>query len=157
VLPTAESEGPAAHRKGNKDVLQLIWPGDYLAQHANVLLSLPNTVLRCRSDCPLYMHMRNGQQAQPFTLHDLQAYVRCGLVYVSLCRLSAGADPLLQDADGETPLHKAAAQGHAAVAAALLMAGPTACSTCDKRDLTPQERATGAAKGIDWPEAQHQL
>jgi ankyrin repeat protein len=66
-------------------------------------------------------------------------------------RLAAGGDPLLQDADGETPLHKAAAQGHAAVVAALLAAGPAACSSIDKRGLTPQARATGAAAGAAWP------
>lgn len=68
-----------------------------------------------------------------------------------MCRLSAGADPLLQDADGETPLHKAAAQGHAAVVAALLVSGPGACQLTDKRGLTPQQRATGAAAAAPWP------
>lgn len=68
-----------------------------------------------------------------------------------MCRLSAGADPLLQDTDGETPLHKAAAQGHAAVVAALLGAAPGACRLTDKRGLTPQQRATGAAKAAAWP------
>lgn len=65
--------------------------------------------------------------------------------------LAAGADPLLQDADGETPLHKAAAQGHAAVVTALLAAGPRACSLQDKHGCTPQARATGAAVQAAWP------
>jgi ankyrin repeat protein len=70
----------------------------------------------------------------------------------SAARLAAGADPLLQDADGETPLHKAAAQGHAAAVAALLAAGAAACSLQDKRGCTPQARATGAAVTAAWPE-----
>jgi hypothetical protein len=102
--------------------------------------------------------MRNGQQVQLANCKTLQpSHGAHAVVHMPLCRLSAGANPLLQDADGETPLHKAAAQGHAAVAAALLMAGPTACSSSDKRGITPQGCATGAAKGIHWPEAQHQL
>ena len=66
-------------------------------------------------------------------------------------RLAAGADPLLQDADGETPLHKAAAQGHAAAAAVLIAAAPAACGLLDKRGLTPQAAATGAARAAGWP------
>ena len=62
-----------------------------------------------------------------------------------LLRLAAGADATSQDADGETPLHKAASQGHVAVAAALLQAAPAAADLKDKRGLTPQQRAVGAA------------
>lgn len=59
---------------------------------------------------------------------------------------------MLQDADGETPLHKAATQGHAAVMQALIAAAPAACHLRDKRGLTPQQQATGvAAAAVVWP------
>jgi hypothetical protein len=35
--------------------------------------------------------------------------------------------------------------------AALLGAAPGACRLTDKRGLTPQQRATGAAKAAAWP------
>lgn len=77
---------------------------------------------------------------------DLKLHVLC-----CLSRLSAGANALLQDADGETALHKAAAQGHAAVVSALIAAEPQACMFLDKRGLTPQSSAVGAAVTVAWP------
>lgn len=52
---------------------------------------------------------------------------------------------MLQDADGETPLHKAAAAGHTHAVACLLQAFPKAQVAVDKHGLTPLDRATGAA------------
>lgn len=80
------------------------------------------------------------------------AHAAAALALLRPRRLAAGANPLLQDADGETPLHKAAAQGHAAVVAALVTAAPAACRMQDKRGLTPQQRATGQAAAAAWPQ-----
>jgi ankyrin repeat protein len=71
--------------------------------------------------------------------------IMCAAAAAAWLRLSAGANALLQDSDGDTPLHKAATEGHAAVAAALLAAAPTAAIAVDRKGLTAQARATGAA------------
>lgn len=73
-----------------------------------------------------------------------------------MCRLAAGADALVADADGETALHKAAAQGHGAVVAVLLRAAPGAAAMADRHGRTPQARATGAAVTAAWPPGQQQ-
>ncbi|KIZ01268.1 hypothetical protein MNEG_6694 [Monoraphidium neglectum] len=66
--------------------------------------------------------------------------------------VAAGADGLTQDADGETALHKAAAEGHAAVAAFLIAAFTGACGLRDRRGRVPRDRAAGAAAALEWPE-----
>jgi ankyrin repeat protein len=65
-------------------------------------------------------------------------------------RLDHGADAALQDADGETPLHKAAAEGHVAAAALLLARCPVAGALRDRRGRTPRERADGGAAAAVW-------
>lgn len=54
--------------------------------------------------------------------------------------LKHGADAALQDADGETPLHKAAAAGWPEVCRLLLAAAPGAAATRDRHGLTPLQR-----------------
>lgn len=79
-----------------------------------------------------------------------------GHLEVARTLLAQGACALLQDSDGEAPLHKAAAQGHAGVVALLLTACPQAALLLDKRGLTPQCRATGAAAdAVEWPSGGH--
>lgn len=56
--------------------------------------------------------------------------------------LAAGATPGLQDADGQTALHKAVQRGHSGVAAVLLAAAPELAGVQDKKgrlaaDLEP--------------------
>lgn len=66
--------------------------------------------------------------------------------------LRHGADARLQDADGETPLHKAAAAGHVEVCRLLLAAAPGAMTARDRHGLTPLQRCgkgSGAAAALD--------
>jgi ankyrin repeat protein len=60
-----------------------------------------------------------------------------------ISRLANGADAAVQDADGETALHKAAAQGHVEVTRLLLQACPEATQIADRRNKTPREYASG--------------
>ncbi|BDA40968.1 probable Ankyrin repeat domain-containing protein 39 [Coccomyxa sp. Obi] len=53
--------------------------------------------------------------------------------------LEHGANGLLQDADGQTPLHKAIAQGHTEVARILQEAFPDAVHLADKNGVTPNQ------------------
>ena len=57
--------------------------------------------------------------------------------------LAAGASPTATDADGQTPLHKAAAGGHAGVCGALLAApgGAGAVTAVDRRGRAPVDLA----------------
>ncbi|CAD7694995.1 unnamed protein product [Ostreobium quekettii] len=57
-----------------------------------------------------------------------------------------GGDGMIQDADGETPLHKAAAQGHVDATELLLLKFPQAATLTDRHGKTPRERAAGRAK-----------
>lgn len=54
--------------------------------------------------------------------------------------LKHGAAAALQDADGETPLHKAATAGHPEVCRLLLAAAPGAAAARDRHGLTPLQR-----------------
>lgn len=69
----------------------------------------------------------------------------------AVCRVEQGANGMLCDADNETPLHKAASEGHLAVAAYLLRMFPGAAAVKDRKGHTPKDRATGQAKDLlDW-------
>ena len=61
--------------------------------------------------------------------------------------LEGGADPCARDADGESALHKASANGHADVVRALLRAGGTRgiAGERDRKGMTPVERAADEA------------
>ena len=61
--------------------------------------------------------------------------------------LEGGADPCARDADGESALHKASANGHADVVRALLRAGETRgiAGERDRKGMTPVERAADEA------------
>lgn len=61
--------------------------------------------------------------------------------------LEGGADPCLRDADGESALHKASANGHADVVRALLRAGGERgiAGERDRKGMTPVERAADEA------------
>ena len=61
--------------------------------------------------------------------------------------LDGGADPCARDADGESALHKASANGHADVVRALLRAGEGRgiAGERDRKGMTPVERAADEA------------
>ena len=61
--------------------------------------------------------------------------------------LKGGADPCARDADGESALHKASANGHADVVRALLRAGEERgiAGERDRKGMTPVERAADEA------------
>ena len=58
--------------------------------------------------------------------------------------LAGGASPGLQDADGQTPLHKAVQQGQAEVAAALLDVSPDLGAVRDRRGRLATDLAAAA-------------
>lgn len=60
----------------------------------------------------------------------------------------AGANCGLRDADGETPLHKAAGQGHADVAAYLMQRAPAAGQVADRHGKLPADAAVGPALSV---------
>ena len=66
--------------------------------------------------------------------------------HASVCSqlLRAGSAADAQDSDGQTALHKAAAQQHAAAVAVLLQACPEAARLKDRRGRLPIEPPTGA-------------
>ena len=57
--------------------------------------------------------------------------------------LAAGADASATDADGQTPLHKAAAGGHSGVCGLLVAAAGAGVGVRDRRGRMPADLAAG--------------
>eukprot|EP00793_Prasinoderma_coloniale_P006227 PRCOL_00001057-RA len=74
-----------------------------------------------------------------------------GHVHVCAALLAAGADAGACDADGQTPLHKSAAQGRTEAFALLSEACPGAHSTADRRGATPRDLLAPPGAGAAGP------